>query len=58
MNRRSFVGSAAAVSLAALSAAAVAAEGQQHAGHAAAKATSNPYEAARQAAAHCVSAGQ
>lgn len=59
MNRRSFVGSAAAVSLAAVSAAALAAEGHKHEGHAAAdKAAPRAYEAVRQAAAHCVSAGQ
>ena len=58
MNRRSFVGSAAAVSLAALSAAAIAAEEHQHGDHAAAKAAPNPYDAARLAAAHCLSAGQ
>ena len=58
MNRRSFVGSAAAVSLAALSTAAIAAEEHQHGDHAAAKAAPNPYDAARLAAAHCLSAGQ
>ena len=59
MNRRQFIGSAAAVSL---TAAASFARAHDHAGHAshAGHAHSAPraYEAARKAAAHCVEAGQ
>ncbi|HFC6395117.1 four-helix bundle copper-binding protein [Neisseria bacilliformis] len=56
MNRRQFIGSTAAVSLAA---AASLAKAHDHAGHShAAPATVNSYEAARAAAGHCVAAGQ
>ena len=60
MNRRFFVSSAAAVSVAALSACATAAEHQHnHAGHATAAASpNNPFMAAHKAAADCVNASQ
>ena len=56
MNRRQFIGSTAAVSLAA--AASLAKAHDHHAHHHAAPAATNPYEAARLAAGHCVAAGQ
>ena len=59
MNRRQFIGSAAAVSLTAAASFARAHDHAHHAGHAGhAHSAPRAYEAARKAAAHCVEAGQ
>ena len=59
MNRRQFISGSAAVSLAVAAAVAQAHPGHDHGAHDHQHgAAANPYEAARKAAGHCVSAGQ